>query len=343
MNLAPTLDSEAAAVSVIPAAPIFTSADAERIRAVFPAEMIALRQWVAYRMKWVAEMGKFTKVPVDPNTGNNAKSNLHATWSDFDHAVKIACKRALGGVGFVFTKSDPYVGIDIDDAAEESGRWKPETREIIAELNSYTERSPSGRGCHIIGRGVLPPRGRKKGRIEMYDTGRFFTVTGVVDGSGTLRDFQVELDAFHTRIFDRNNRKPSETRRDFNDLKFPALSDVDVIETASGDPERGEKFAALWRGAWRDLGYPSQSEADQALCNKIAWYVHFDPVRVDSLFRQSGLFRSEKWDAPHYADGRTYGQVTVDKAVAGHGRHEGYKPTDRSKRRELTASSIGLP
>jgi hypothetical protein len=50
--------------------------------------------------------------------------------------------------------------------------------EIVAHLNSYTEASPSGTGIHIIIRGALPPGRRLQGLVEMYDTARFFTMTG---------------------------------------------------------------------------------------------------------------------------------------------------------------------
>jgi len=327
--------------SNIPAAPVFTKEDADRIRVVFPAEMVERPQWVAYQMIWKDDKGKFTKKPVDPHNGRGARTNDPSTWGAFEQAVEIAIRRKLGGVGFVFNKADPYCGIDIDDAAEEDGLWKAETQEIIAELNSYTERSPSGRGCHIIGRGILPPGGRRRGCIEMYDHARFFTVTGIVDGPGVLRDIQTELDAFHARIFDRRNIKIAETRRDFDAIPFPALSDAEVVETASQDPERGEKFAALWRGQWRELGYPSPSEADLALCSRIAYYVNFDPVRIDAIFRQSGLFRPEKWDQSHHADGRTYGQGTVDKAVSDRGDRKGYRPGGQATRPPLQTSLDG--
>src|SRR5699024_2621495 len=45
-------------------------------------------------------------------------------------------------------------------------------------MGSYSEISPSGNGIHIIAKGELPKGGRRKGKIEVYDSGRFFTVTG---------------------------------------------------------------------------------------------------------------------------------------------------------------------
>lgn len=37
---------------------------------------------------------------------------------------------------------------------------------------------------------------------------------------------------------------------------------------------------------------------------------------MDRVFRNSGLYR-DKWDAVHFADGSTYGEKTIDRAIAG--------------------------
>ena len=72
----------------------------------------------------------------------------------------------------------------------------------------------------------------------------------------------------------------------------------------------GEAFARLWRG---DIsGYPSHSEADQALCSRLAFWTGRDAGRMDALFRQSGLMRP-KWDRRQ--GGSTYGQITIQHAI----------------------------
>src|SRR5262249_52334796 len=70
----------------------------------------------------------------------------------------------------------------------------------------------------------------------------------------------------------------------------------------------GAKFHALWTGD--TSGYKSQSEADLALCNLLAFYCGPDPDRIDSLFCQSGLFRS-KWQRDDYR------QRTITLALQG--------------------------
>lgn len=52
-----------------------------------------------------------------------------------------------------------------------------------------------------------------------------------------------------------------------------------------------------------------------ALCFLLAFWTGGDATRMDYLFQQSGLMR-EKWEEVHYADGSTYGEKTVERAIA---------------------------
>lgn len=90
------------------------------------------------------------------------------------------------------------------------------------------------------------------------------------------------------------------------------LDDDTLIRKAIG-ATNGEKFRDLWDG--KPNGHPSQSEADADLCCRLVWWTRHDRVRVDRLFRQSGLMRP-KWDERHSGDGKTYGQMTIDSALA---------------------------
>lgn len=78
---------------------------------------------------------------------------------------------------------------------------------------------------------------------------------------------------------------------------------------------RDERITRLRAGDWSGM-YSSQSEADQALCNALAFATGRDVARVDALFRESGLYRP-KWDEIHSAaTGETYGEMTARKACA---------------------------
>ncbi len=81
----------------------------------------------------------------------------------------------------------------------------------------------------------------------------------------------------------------------------------------------GERFAHLFAGQWSQVGdqnggsFPSQSEADQSFCN-LAANIGAEAEQIDALMRMSGLYR-DKWDTRHFADGRTYGEATIAKAI----------------------------
>ena len=49
-------------------------------------ELRNLKQWGLFKLKWVPERKKNTKIPFSAIDGNNAKSNDPGTWTTFDEA-----------------------------------------------------------------------------------------------------------------------------------------------------------------------------------------------------------------------------------------------------------------
>lgn len=290
-----------------------------------PADLIAHRQWVAWR--WTERNGKKTKIPINPHTGGHAATDRPATWGPLEKAYQRAETDHLSGVGFVFTADDPFTGIDLDKCLSEIGDLEPWAQQIVTRLDSYTEVSPSGRGLHIIVRATLPEGGRRQGQIEMYDRGRFFCVTGDHWSRALLEinDRQAELEALHEEVFSRVDRAAQNSRPHKNGEV--RLSDAELIQRAFS-AKNGAQFEQFWRGDWQGAGYGSQSEADLALCNRLAFWTGGDGSWMDSLFRQSQLYRP-KWDEAHFHDGRTYGQETIAKSCAGVRAHYGdsFNPT----------------
>jgi len=126
-----------------------------------------LRQWVC----WLSEErdGKLTKIPYSPLTGGKASSTNPATWAGYSEAVVAYKERGYCGIGFMFTKEDEFVGVDLDHCLDsETGEVEDWAREIIHELDSYTEVSPSGTGVHILLSAMLPDGRNRKGPIEIY-------------------------------------------------------------------------------------------------------------------------------------------------------------------------------
>jgi hypothetical protein len=220
----------------------------------------------------------------------------------------------VDGIGFVFSDEDQILGIDLDHCIDSDGQIDQWARVIIDEVDSYTEISPSGTGVHIIAKGTLPEDGKnRRGDVEIYDSDRYFTVTGnhIKDTPETIEQRQEAVESVYaTHIESTETRSLINTGGgDTSSAAAGGLSDDEVIEKASKARGR-EKFTRLWDG---DISkYQSQSEADLALCNLLAFWTAKDRRQIDRLFRRSGLMR-EKWDEKRGS--RTYGEATIDKSM----------------------------
>ena len=83
----------------------------------------------------------------------------------------------IDGIGCFI--AEPYIGVDFDHVRDKAGVIEPWAADALKQLNSYAELSPSATGFHVWLTGALPDdRWRKRGRVEMYEAGRYFTVTG---------------------------------------------------------------------------------------------------------------------------------------------------------------------
>lgn len=254
-------------------------------------------QWVLWKLSEVIdkETGeiKETKIPYQTN-GKKATSTDSSTWTRYDEVLKVyKSSGTYNGVGFVLTENDPFTLIDIDKCVED-GQVYPEALAIIKRVNSYTEYSQSGTGFHIIIKGKKPGNRCKnpEKRIEIYDKERFMIMSGNhVKGTSTkIEERQDALEFVYKRYFpeSKNNKKLLLSTSN-------KMSDQEVLEIGF-NARNGNKIKELYDGNWS--GYGSQSEADQALCNYIAFYTQ-DYEQIDRIFASSGLYR-DKWDRQDY-------------------------------------------
>lgn len=273
-----------------------------------PQELRILKNWVCWQaVKDERSHSGVSKRPIDPKTGNFAKSNDPSTWADFDTAADAS--KNWSGIGFMFGGSG-YFGVDLDDINEELREYSEGKENIVTEfvntLGSYAEASQSGAGIHIICKGALPKGGRRKGKVEMYDTGRFFVMTGQpISEYAEIVDCSDSIKALHEKYIGGGKEPVPEIHH----VSIPQTTD-EVIKAAINS-KNGSKFKALFSG---DIsGYGSQSEADMAFCNMLAFWTGCDAQKMDAIFRVSGLMR-EKWDRSQ--SGSTYGALTLQKAIA---------------------------
>lgn len=268
-----------------------------------PGSLKGLRQWVCFKLEYNEKKGKNDKIPKNPHNGYNAKANDPTTWSDYQTAVNALSKYGFDGIGIEFANG--VFGIDLDNVIE-NGKLTAEAQDIIKTMDSYTEYSPSGTGIHILCKGTIPEKDRRKGNVEMYSEGRFFTVTGKVVGAAKeIQERTAQAARVHAKYL-----KREEAPKTTNQPQELNLSDTELINKAMS-ANNGGLFRALWNG--NISGYNSQSEADLALCNLLAYWTNGNAYRMDALFRQSALYREGKWNKRHGAD--TYGNMTINKAL----------------------------
>ena len=136
-----------------------------------PQELQKKRCWV--------NVWNNSKVPMQSTIRKAASASDPNTWSAFEDAVSAVEQGVYGGIGYVFC-DDGLVGIDIDDGFAD-GLLNPLAADIISRCHSYTEKSRSGRGIHILVRGEMPFKGKNnRAAVEIYKSNRYFIMTGEV-------------------------------------------------------------------------------------------------------------------------------------------------------------------
>jgi primase-polymerase (primpol)-like protein len=145
-----------------------------------PAEIKALDQWGCYKLEMVKD--KKTKVPYSPTTGQRAKSTKKETWASFKSAlVAYQDLEIYDGICFFLTKESGMVFIDLDHSIKD-GIIEPWAVGIVKRFNSYTERSQSGKGLHILIKATKPGTKCRTARsphdVEIYDHARQCCLTG---------------------------------------------------------------------------------------------------------------------------------------------------------------------
>jgi hypothetical protein len=310
-----------------------TQAGFEAPFADVPRELKTLPQWVLH----------INKAPFNPKTGRHASANRPETWSSFETALKaletgsprpvISKARedlhkeyeanGYSGIGFELNHNG-LVGFDIDHCVDpKTGKLSTLAQEIVDMLDSYTEYSPSGLGLRIFVFGDMPADGRKDSEngLEIYKASRYLTITGqTYKTAKPIKSRTNEVLALYNRFFDEeqtdleklsSDKSANSTEPSFEDDDASWLYD-DIISRAC-EAGNGPLFKKLFfEGVWSDLGYPSQSEADLALCNILAYWTGGDRTQMDGLFQKSALMR-DKWHAKHGE--KTIGERTIDKAL----------------------------
>jgi hypothetical protein len=237
------------------------------------------------------------KIPINPRTGEPADTMNPTTWGAYEDAIDGLSRWPVHGLGFVFTKAARVVGADFDNCGDiRTGRISPTVHEVITTLDSYSEWSPSGTGIHVLDYGdPLPAEGRKTTwnghKVEMYDEGRFFTITGLpVPGTpNVIATRPQENLAVHTRVFGPQPYRAASMSRDQSEARaaLPPDSDDTALLVKIFGSKSGDRIRALWEGGAPASGDTSASGGDHALLCALAWWTHGNAAHIERLFRQS--------------------------------------------------------
>lgn len=309
-----------------------------------PAEMQDLKQWVLWKYLWKEDAStgraEWAKLPMQAN-GQAAKSNDSSTWATFKDVLSAwaTAQSSFDGLGFMFTPESKIVGVDVDNCVEQDGEGDFKINKIGARvielLDSYTELSPSCSGIHVIVKAEFADALKdSKTGIEVYNKGRYFTVTGSIWADFIpVQERTEELAKIVSGI--RSAKAAAQEQKQTKPV-FALNSDERLRKAFAS--ANGQSVSRLFYGDTSDYS-GDDSAADLALCSKLAFWSENDPSSLDSMFRQSRLFR-QKWDEKHSGDGRTYGQMTVAKALQG--QTEFYDP-QRRPQPTLEAAKVVKP
>lgn len=224
---------------------------------------------------------------MSPHNRCRASVDNPQTWGTFEEAVNAANG---GHVGFVLTDSDPYAIVDLDDKVLNPANEEELAthQRILSGFQSYSERSKSGRGWHIVVR-ASTSTGRKTKTVEVYSSGRFIVLTGDTMGATLpIQERQWLVDYLIGTM-------PSCARELELDESGPEpLTDSELFEVAS-NAANGDKFLDLCNtpAEIQAKRYGSQSEADMALLSCLCFWTR-NNEQVRRIFRCSALGQRAK-------------------------------------------------
>ncbi|PHK48783.1 phage/plasmid primase, P4 family [Staphylococcus edaphicus] len=278
-----------------------------------PEELKQLSSWVMWCTKWLTKQQAYSKVPFSTN-GYGAKTDNSKTWDSFDKVnAEYVVSDKFNGIGFVLSKDDDYVCLDIDNAVNpDTGQLETDLALEMTEL-TYCELSPSGTGLHCFFKGELPEGCKNRNRdldIEIYDNARFITMTGHTIGQSEIVEDQEIINNLMERYFKKEKLTNGVFRNEpKNDVE---LSDEEVINMMLKS-KKGKKISDLLKGDW-ELHFPndSSSEAVASLLFYLAFYTGKNREQMERIFTNYNQL-TDKWDRPQ--SGTTWGQLEVDSAI----------------------------
>jgi hypothetical protein len=303
---------------------IQNSRDFKVVSDAIPQTLRELPRWILWRLE--TRDGAQTKVPYRID-GERASSTNPNDWTDFATACRAFDPAKYNGLGFVLTREDNIVCIDLDHCIGDDGKICDEAMNIVKILNSWTEISQSGKGLHIFVRGTKPTdrckaqaKTREIKSIEVYDSDRYIAMTGnhLPNTPLTIEERQGTLESLCALYFPKQESTPPQSFKPYND----SLSDDEIIALCR-KAKNADKFCALFDHGENSLYDGDESRADEALACMLAFYTK-DAAQLERLMNASALGRREKWRRRE-----DYRRLTIQRALAFTREHYAPKPKNK--------------
>lgn len=167
-----------------------------------PADLQEQPRFVLWNYECVN--GQYKKIPRIPGKPREyANASNPSTWGEYGEAMRSVMNGVAEGIGFVL--GDGFVGVDLQECIDptKAKDASDAAKEIVRQLDSYAEISPSGRGIKIIMRGEIPPGRRRKAGVHFYGSGHYFALTGqhIASTPLSIEERSALLADLHERLF----------------------------------------------------------------------------------------------------------------------------------------------
>lgn len=264
----------------------------------------------------------------------NASPNKKEDFSSYQNIVRDYETINSDKVGIGIGIFDLFCGIDIDHCINDKGEISDFAKEIIKTLNSYTEKSFSGTGIHIIfkcnnqkqfdsikyytkmnGKQLQANGIKETGGFEVYQgqfDNRYLTLTGniLINDLKTI-DSNI-LEGIVTKYMKRPQATKRETRKsDFSSSSGNYQNDLFYLNEGLS---KGKKLIELWNSTPSGSG-GDESETDLKLLCQLAYWTNCNESLMRDSFEESPYFMQkddehiQKW----YRD--DYSSKTIRKAL----------------------------
>lgn len=295
-------------------------------------EIASIDRWCGWYGIWQEQKGRYNKPPINinkivnnftpfnpnepKNSPNNikfysqcAKSNDISTMCSYGLAREMLQKynyQRFQGLNYLC--GEGIIGIDLDNCIDENNRINDFAKKIIAELDSYTEVSPSRKGIHILVKCDLPVStiNNDKYGIEIKSDGSTLSITGrAFENHKTIENRTAKLLEIYEQYKPQAKLTANKPKIEYN--KNIYISDNEIIAKLS----KSERTRDLWTGN----GKYGESENDIKLCGAILFYTQGDQDRAKAIFEQSPHYQCKDKDHIYKWHNSSYACCTLDKAA----------------------------